>query len=63
MCAMKKKRFLIFMLAAVMVFVLAMTGCGKQSEGAEQADESAEKRICISGKNFERVPRVIFVKS
>lgn len=50
---MKKKRFLIFMLAAVMVFVLAMTGCGKQSEGAEQADASAETEAETSDETEE----------
>jgi D-alanyl-D-alanine carboxypeptidase len=39
---MNKKGFLMIMLAALMVFVLAMTGCGKQGEGAEQSDASAE---------------------
>ena len=39
---MKKIRFLVIMLAAMMILAPALTGCSKQDEGAEQADASAE---------------------
>lgn len=39
---MKKNSFMMILLAALMVFVLAMTGCGKQTESGEPADASAE---------------------
>ena len=39
---MKKNSFMMILLAALMVFVLVMTGCGKQTESGEPADASAE---------------------
>ena len=39
---MKKTGFWIILLASVMVFVLVMTGCGKQNAGGETADAPVE---------------------
>ncbi len=39
---MKKTKWLIMLLAAAMIFVLPLTGCGKQSESEEPADAAAE---------------------
>ena len=39
---MKKTRLLIMLLAAAMIFVLPLSGCGKQSESEEPADAAAE---------------------
>ena len=39
---MKNTKWLIMLLAAAMIFVLPLTGCGKQSESEEPADAPAE---------------------
>lgn len=39
---MKKRGFLIILLASVMIFALMMTGCSKNNESAEPADTPAE---------------------
>lgn len=39
---MKKSKLMVLLLATAMIFVLPLTGCGKQSESEEPADAAAE---------------------
>ena len=58
---MKKSGFWIILLAAVMVFVLAMTGCGKQNGSGEAADPPAETETAAETEEGSVIDYMVIV--